>query len=680
MIKFLKFVPIQLTFFLTIGILIGHYFSIDSYSLIVFSISLFAIFCTLYFFSFKQLKPSVLFTFLTFVISIIAGVSSKVLGNQLNNEKHYTNSINFNIESNKRATLYVREVLKPSKKNNRYIVEVRSFEKVETKGNIVLNIKKKDEINNLKVDEFILVDASFIEVNKPLNPYSFDYKKYLANKQIHHQLFIKDNEYFTISRTVNSIKGVAAKLRREINVSLVKYGFENNELAVINALLLGQRQLISKDLIESYSDAGAIHILAVSGLHIGIILMILSFLFKPLHKVKNGKIISSLLIISLLWVFAIVAGLSASVVRAVTMFTALSIGMHLNRPTNTYNTLVISMFFLLLFNPNYLFEVGFQLSYLAVFSIVWVQPKIYNLIVPKNWFFRKGWQLLTVSISAQLGVLPLSIFYFHQFPGLFFVSNLVIIPFLGIVLTYGIFVMLFSLFDFLPQILADIFIEIIKLLNSFVEWIGSQQLFVIDNISISLLLMISIYAFIVAFFKYTEKLIFYRLISIMIIILSIQCILIYEKHELETTNEFIVFNESRKNILLRRYGKELEVYSKENSIQNNYNVNPYLLKTSLTEDFKNMYPKNYYEFKNENIMVVDSLGIYKFSSVKPSVIILQNSPKINLERLIELHHPKIIVTDASNYKSYIENWENTCNRKKTPFYNTMEKGAFILYE
>ena len=128
-------------------------------------------------------------------------------------------------------------------------------------------------------------------------------------------------------------------------------------MAVVNALLLGQRQTISKDLIESYSDAGAIHILAVSGLHIGIILLILMFLFKPLHYLKHGKVLASILIICLLWVYAIIAGLSPSVVRAVTMFTAIAIGMHLNKPSNIYNTLVISMFFLLLFNPYYLFEV-----------------------------------------------------------------------------------------------------------------------------------------------------------------------------------------------------------------------------------------------------------------------------------------------------------------------------------
>ncbi|WP_111706461.1 ComEC/Rec2 family competence protein [Lutibacter citreus] len=680
MIKFLKFVPVQLTLLLTIGILIGHYFSINSYSLIIMSIGLFVILSVFYIISFKKLKPSVFYTFFSFLLIITIGVSSIILGNQLNKSNHYSNTLNFKAKTNKTAVLYIREVLKSTGNYNRYITEITTYDGFKTKGKIVLNLKKSKSVINLNVDDFVLIDAPFLEINKPLNPYAFDYKKYLENKQIHHQVFINNNEYLLISNKVNSIKGMAGKLREAINNSLVNYGFKDNELAVINALLLGQRQSISKDLIESYSNAGAIHILAVSGLHIGIILMILTFLFKPLHRIKNGKLISSVLIIMLLWAFAIVAGLSASVVRAVSMFTALSIGMHLNRPTNTYNTLIISMFFLLLFNPYYLFEVGFQMSYLAVFSIVWIQPKLYNLIIPKNWFLRKIWQLLTVSFAAQLGVLPLSIFYFHQFPGLFFISNLVIIPFLGVLLIYGIFVIILGLFNLLPQTLADIFIEILKYLNNFVEWIGSKQVFIIDNISISLVLMIAIYAFMVVFFKYTEKMSFYRVISTLLLFISIQCVLIVERYKLETTNEFIVFNESRRNILTSRFGKKLEVYSNLDSVKFNYNLKPYLLKIGLTEDFKNRNPKNYYEFKNEKILVVDSLGIYNFSSVKPSVIILQNSPKINLERLLKLHKPKVIVTDASNYSSYIKNWESTCNKKKTPFYNTMQKGAFILKE
>ena len=147
--------------------------------------------------------------------------------------------------------------------------------------------------------------------------------------------------------------------------------------------------------------------------------------------------------VSILWSFAIISGLSASVVRAVTMFTAIVVATSFKRQTNTFQVLVVSMFFLLICKPHFLFDVGFQLSYTAVFAIVWLQPLWKQLWNPQSWFLKQFWSLLTVSLSAQLGVLPLSLHYFHQFPGLFFVANLTIIPVLGIILILGIRILLY---------------------------------------------------------------------------------------------------------------------------------------------------------------------------------------------------------------------------------------------
>ena len=162
-----------------------------------------------------------------------------------------------------------------------------------------------------------------------------------------------------------------------------------------------------------------------------------------------------IIVVSLLWGFALVAGFSASVVRAVTMFTFVAYALYLNRPSNTFNILALSMFFiLLLINPMLLFQVGFQMSYAAVFAIVWIYPLLQRLWFPKNVVVRKLWQLLSVSVAAQLGVLPISLFYFHQFAGLFFITNLAIVPFLGLVLGMGILVIILSLLNLLPDFLV----------------------------------------------------------------------------------------------------------------------------------------------------------------------------------------------------------------------------------
>ena len=680
MIKFLKFIPVQLTFFLILGILIGNTYNFQTNLLFKIIPLLLVVLFILYVYTNRQLKSNLFFTSLVFAIAFFVGISAITFKNQLHQQQHYSNAESFEVSTNNIATISIKKELKPSLNYFKYEAEVIQFRNSKTLGNILLNIEKDSTETVLNVGDNLVVNASFYEISIPLNPYAFNYKKYLKNQQIYHQLYIDTNQFLKKPTAAYSIKSLAAKFRKKVTVSLINNGFKDNELAVVNALLLGQRQTISKDLLESYSDAGAIHILAVSGLHIGIILLILMFLFKPFHYLKNGKVLASILIICLLWMYAVIAGLSPSVVRAVTMFTAIAIGMHLNKPSNIYNTLVISMFFLLLFNPYYLFEVGFQLSYLAVFAIVWIQPKIVNLWTPKNRFVFKMWELLAVSLAAQLGVLPLSIFYFHQFPGLFFISNLVIIPFLGFILISGIVVIALSVFELLPQFLADIFINIIRLMNAFVEWIANQHFFIIKDIALSLVLMCALYSFIFLSFKWIEKKTFNRLVLVLLAFISVQTVLIFEKNKLQATNEFIVFNENRTSVLASRFGKDLSIYSSKDSIQNLYSLTAYVLGTGLNDSNKFKGFKNLYRFNNETILVIDSLGMYNFKSIKPSIIVLHNSPKINLERLLKIHQPKILIADASNYRSYADKWEETCMKNKTPFYNTMQKGAFILKE
>lgn len=680
MIKFLKFIPVQLIFFLILGILAGSFYDFQPNLLVKIIPFLLVLLFVMYVYTNRQLKSNIVFTTIVFTITFFIGISAITFKNQLYQKQHYSNAVGFKIATNNVATIAIREQLKPTLNYNKYVAEVTQLHNVKTIGEVLINIKKDSSKTVLNVGDNLVVSTSFYEINKPLNPYTFNYKKYLQNQQIYHQLYLNNTQYLKKSAPGFSIKSIAAKFRKKVTIALKNNGFKANELAVVNALLLGQRQTISKDLIESYSDAGAIHILAVSGLHIGIILLILNFLLKPLHYLKHGKLISSGLIICLLWMYAIIAGLSPSVVRAVTMFTAIAIGMYLNKPSNIYNTLVISMFFLLLFNPYYLFEVGFQLSYLAVFAIVWIQPKIVNLWTPKNRFIFKMWELLAVSLAAQLGVLPLSIFYFHQFPGLFFISNLVIIPFLGFILIAGIVVIILSVFELLPQFLADIFINIIKLMNGFVGWVANQHFFIIKDIALSLILMCVLYSFIFLCFKWIEKKTFRRLILVLLAAIGVQTILIFEKKKLQATNEFIVFNENRTTVLATRFGTDCSIYTSKDSIQNLYSINAYVLGTGLKNIGKIDSLKNLYHFKNETILLVDSLGMYNFKSIKPSIIILQNSPKINLERLLRIHQPKMLIADASNYRSYTKQWEKTCIKNKTPFYNTMQKGAFILKE
>ena len=676
--KFLKFVPVQLTFFLILGILLGKNYNFQPIQLVFIVGFLILLFGLQYFRANKQLQLSVTFTILVFLISFFIGISSITYKNQLNKKLHYSNSSEFILNKPLLALIEIQKVLKPTTYSNKYEAKVLQLNNKNTIGKILVTVDRDRIENQLHVDDDLVVEAEFLNISEPKNPYGFNYKKYLQNQQIQHQIHFQKSAFLVLQNNSKTLKGIASTIRGNINASLKNNGFKDDELAVINALLLGQRNTISSDLLKSYSGAGAVHILAVSGLHIGIILGLLILLFKPLNYFKNGKLIATLFIIILLWVYAIIAGLSASVVRAVSMFTALTIGMQLVQRSNVYNTLVISMFFLLLFNPFYLFEVGFQLSYLAVFSIVWIQPKLYNLWKLSYWFPDKIWRLFTVSIAAQLGVLPLSLFYFHQFPGLFFLSNLVIIPFLGIILTAGILIITLAIFDILPQFLGDFYSYVIQLMNHFVEWISNQQFFIIQNISFSLMLMITCYAFIFITIKWIEKRIFYRFVFVLVSLIFIQLIFVFEKYKLQSTSELIVFNQSKKSSIGHRIGTHFILNLSDSLSLNNYVLKPYLIGSGIEENFELMPIKNLYKFKNEVILVVDSLGIYEYKSIKPSIVILQKSPKINLERLLKVLEPKLLIADGSNYKNYVAKWEQTCLKNKTPFHSTMQKGAYIL--
>ncbi|MFK5959402.1 MAG: ComEC/Rec2 family competence protein [Lutibacter sp.] len=676
--QFLKFVPVQLTFFLIIGIIIGKHFYFQPI-LLVLIVSFLMLFLSIaYFKAKKQFQSSLVFTLLFFLISFFIGVSSITYKNQLNRQEHYSNCSEFKLNKQVSILIKIQKVLKSNLYYNKYEAEVLQLNNKKSIGKILVNIKKDSIQKSLKVDDNLVVKTQFKTINKPLNPFGFNYKKYLQNQQIYHQINLNKSQFLIIENTKITIKGISSKIRSKINQALKNNGFKNDELAVINALLLGQRNSITNNLLESYVGAGAVHILAVSGLHVGIILLLLTVFFKPLHNFKNGKLIAVIFIVCLLWVYAIIAGLSASVVRAVTMFTALTIGMQLIQRSNIYNTLIISMFFLLLFHPFYLFEVGFQLSYLAVFSIVWIQPKLYNLWNPKFWLLTKFWQLLTVSLAAQLGVLPLSLFYFHQFPGLFFLSNLVIIPFLGIILIAGIFVITLAMFDILPAFFGEAYILIIQQMNTFVDWISNQESFLIENISFSLFLMLAVYLFIFTSLKWVEKKLFYRFIIALISFVLIQSVFIFEKYKMQTTNEFIVFNKSKSSIIAEKVGDSLLLNLPDSLLLNGYILKSYLIGTGLSKKYQDHRNKNLFKFKNEVILVVDSLGFYQFKTMKPSMVIIENSPKINIDRLLKMLQPKIIIADGSNYKNSVARWKQTCIQNKTPFYSTTQKGAFIL--
>lgn len=677
--QLLNFNVIKITLCLITGIYVGYICHVSLDFTVYATGFFFAFLFIAYFIARKQFEQKIWFGSLVFTVMFFIGILTVTIHDIKNDSNHYTNLTSLNNTSSKVITFRIRNVLKSNDYYDKYIIDFLEINTHKVKGKALLNIQKDSTTTTLNVDAIYACKTAFKDIGQPLNPNQFDYKNYLDKKYIYHQLFTTNKSLVSVSSKIHTLFGIAHIIRKHINDKLKHHNFTPNQLAIINALLLGQRQNISKDVYSSYTNAGAIHILAVSGLHVGIVLILLNFIFKPIERFKHGKLFKTMLLIIILWSFALIAGLSASVTRAVTMFSIVAIGMNLKRPTNIYNTLAISMFVILLFKPLFLFDVGFQLSYLAVFSIVVIDPILYKLWQPKNKIINLYWHTFTVTVSAQIGIIPISLYYFHQFPGLFFISNLVIIPFLGVILGFGILVITLSVLNSLPTFLAALFGQIITLMNNFVNWISLHEQFIFKDIAFSLLYVLVAYMCIIALIRLFLKRNYASLRLSLFSILLVQATCIYTNYN-KTSNTFIVFHKNKYSLIGNVSNNAIMVShnfdsltAAKNNIITNYTIGNHIknVKTDNT-----ILP--FYSLKNKTFLIIDSLGIYDIKSFQPDFVLLRQSPKINLNRLIDALKPKQIIADGSNYKSYIKQWEAICKKQKRPFHQTRKKGAFIL--
>jgi competence protein ComEC len=361
------------------------------------------------------------------------------------------------------------------------------------------------------------------------------------------------------------------------------------------------------------------------------------------------------------------------------MFSFVAYGMYLKRSTNIFHTLLVSIFLILLFQPSFLFDVGFQLSYVALFFIFWLQPLLENLWTPNNKIAIYFWEILTVSFAAQIGAFPLSIYYFHQFPGLFFVTNLIIIPFLSVIMALGVFVMVLAAFDYVPEIPAKILEYSIYFLNKTINWVASFEEFIIKDIPFNWQILLSLYLVIIAVIIWFKKPTFHKLAFALIAILLFQTAFFVTRWNNQNQAEWIVFNIKKNTLITERTGEKVVAFCND-SIRKEIAKNP-TLKSYLIANFSSISTQkkiqNVVYFKDKKILILDSLGVYA-KNIHPDIIVITQSPKLNLERLLQTFKPEMIVADASNFKTYIKVWEATCRKEKIPFHATGEKGFYRL--
>ena len=671
---------ILITTFCILGICVGYFNTISLlHSLIIITIAVFLILLT----RFLRVNHPVRnnfrnFSFALFFLSF--GLLLFNLHQPKNNPYHYLNRITNN--DTKKPFLLKFEIverLKSTESYDRYFAELQTIDSIQTEGKILVKFKKTDDLKTFPIGNVFYTYSYLLEIENSLNPNQFDYAYYLGKKHVFHQLIITRDNSFSIKESNSSIRSLFDNIRNTISEKLNKYNFSKEQLSIINALFLGQRQDIDKELSLNYQKAGLIHILAVSGLHVGILFGLLSLLLSPLSRLSYGRVFKLVVSITTLWGFAALTGFSPSVIRAVTMFTIIGITIEFNATKQIFNSIFLSAFLIILLDPMIIFDVGFQLSYSAVLSIVTIQPLLQRLYRPKFKADKKLWEIFTVTVAAQIGILPLSLYYFHQFPLLFFITNICVLPFLGIILGFGIGVIILALFNHLPEWLATIFGSTIDTINTVVNTSASFDQLIITEIPFDFNMLVSsivlIFALLLLIHQKTFKSKLFALVGFLMIIISITSF----KLRVHNSSELIIFHQYRNSIIGLRDGNTLNLYAKNSLSQKSYD---YLLKGYITANSINETElhtiKNVYKIKDKSIGIIDHESIHSAIPANLDILVLSNSPKINLDRILENLTPKLVIFDGSNYQNSTGLWTKSCKIKGITFHNTPTDGAYSL--
>ena len=346
---------------------------------------------------------------------------------------------------------------------------------------ILLSVRKDSAKSAYEVGNKIWIEGYLSRPSLTAIPGQFNYRDYLKTQGIHFQLYTTKSYKIKADETLSFLESMV-RFREILLEKIHKSSLSKSSFQLYSALIFGHKNELDPELLSAFQDAGAVHILAISGLHIGLLAGLLYSIFFPLHFFKMGRPLSGFLLIVCLWAYAAFTGFSPSVLRAVSMFSFLGLSLLLNRPQYGLHLLLVAYIANLIWDPLALLSLGFAMSYLAVFFILLGMPIFKEFWNPKNELVKKIWQLLAVSVCAQIGVLGLSLHAFNQFPLLFLVTNLLIIPFLGLVLSAGILLAFWFVWASPPNILVDSYDSLLQSLNELVNWVGSQEGFVIKEI------------------------------------------------------------------------------------------------------------------------------------------------------------------------------------------------------
>lgn len=552
------------------------------------------------------------------------------------------------------------------------------------KGNVLIYLKKDSLAPALKYGSQIVIHKTLQPITNSGNPGTFDYKRYCLFQDISYQVFLQSKDYSVVYYdNGNWFQYFLFTIRDKVISLLKEYIPGDKEQGVAEALLIGYRNDLDKELVQAYSNTGVVHIIAISGLHLGLIYGLLRGIFNRVKSNRFTRVLKPIVILLVIWLFTFLAGAVPSILRSAVMFTFIIMGETFNRRTNIYNTLAASAFCLLIWNPFNLWDVGFQLSYAAVLSIVIFMRPIYSLLYFKNKFLKNGWELMAATFAAQILTLPLVIYTFHQLPLLFFITNLVAVPVSTFILYGELALVALCFIKPLCILLGYFLFGCIWFMDKSIELVNSIPFSVWINLQLSvlqaMLLFIIIVTFAISLLQKNKLSLFVSLTitAIFFIVRSVDFINKNNQHKL------IVYNVPKYAaadiIEGRKYTFIGDSILTQDDFLQNFHLKPSRILYRVGFD-KYYSEAHFASVGNKYIAIITDKSAITVSSNKTNVdiLILSHNPKVYIAQLQQAFNFKQLVFDSSNPLWKIEKWKKDCENLHLRFHSVPGEGAFIM--
>ncbi len=573
------------------------------------------------------------------------------------------------------------------------IKEIKSgLEWESVSGNCLLYVSKKPGPFPIQYGDKILIAGSPVEVPPPANPGEFDFKRFLSFRNISHQQFVNANQIKGVAHAKHhGVMFYSQQVRAWASAKIQRFIPGPQNQAIARALVLGVTEGIDNDLQAAYAASGAMHILSVSGLHVGIIYGIILFLLRPLSHHSWSRWLIAFLSLVCLWAYAFVTGLSPSVLRAVTMFSFIAIARPFARDTNIYNTLAASAFLLLLYNPYLVMSVGFQLSYLAVIGIVYLQRPLYRLWEPASLFWDKVWQVTCVSLAAQLATFSLGFYYFHQFPVYFLFSNLVVIPLSSLVLVMGVLLLAVSPVPWLAGFFGLLLHYTISLLNGIVFFVEGLPFSLINGVNITAMQCVLLIGMIVFAIRLIESRKFYYAVGGFVLLMLFTCIQWWNLLADKGHDQLIVYRVPGHGAM--EWIKAGQSYFYSDSVltsdedQLRFHIRPSRILSGVTDSrsivsdphfIKSFTGFRFFLLGKTTVLWIDQRDHELPQNGIADYLIIGNDAVRSLEQLQHKVRFRKLILDSSNSRSYAARMVKEAGSKNITAHAVVSEGAFVV--